>query len=285
MSIQNRTWIILLFITGVGVLCALPLAHAQLQGVSPSAFPDQISKEAIDVPSLFMEAHSYYTEGTYDQAADRYEKLIQSGIQNGAMYYNLGNSYFKMGMLGKAIVSYRLAELFLPRDEDLKANLSYARQLTKDRIEAKQFLPFIKRFCFWYSSLSLRELLLVFLTAHFLLWCLATAKLFWKNEYATLALIINLSVVVVLGLSLLLKVYSYYSVTDGVVLAKEITVRSGNGFNNTALFQLHDGAELRITKREEDWLQIELTDGKRGWVESRWVGTCRLNSWPPAVHH
>ena len=97
--------------------------------------------------------------------------------------------------------------------------------------------------------------------------------------------LINLAVVVVLGFSLALRLYNYSYATGGVVLAKEITVRSGNGINNTALFQLHDGAEFRITKQEKEWIQIELADGKRGWVESRWVGKCRINSWPlPVVH-
>jgi uncharacterized protein YraI len=131
----------------------------------------------------------------------------------------------------------------------------------------------------------MRELLLVFLIAHLVLWTLSLIKLFWKNEYANLILLINLTVVVVLGFSLAIRLYNYSSATEGVVLAKEITVRSGNGINNTALFQLHDGAEFKITKQEKEWIQIELADGKRGWVESRWVGQCRLNSWPLTAEH
>jgi len=279
----NRKMFFAIFITGLCLVCTFYTARSQMQSVPPS--PHEISKEPLDAPSLFMEAHKNYTEGRYTQATHLYEKLIHSGIRNGEIFYNLGNSYFKMGMLGKAIVSYRLAEIYLPRDEELKANVSYARQLTKDRIESKQFLSFIKQFCFWYSTLNVRELLLVFLIGHLLLWSLAAIKIFWKNEYANLILLINLAVVVVLGFSLALRLYNYSYATGGVVLAKEITVRSGNGINNTALFQLHDGAEFRITKQEKEWIQIKLADGKRGWVESRWVGKCRLNSWPlPVVH-
>ena len=280
----NRKKFFAIFITGLCLVCTLYTARSQTQNVPPS--PDHIiSNEPLDAPSLFMEAHKNYTEGMYSQATHHYEKLIHSGIRNGEIYYNLGNSYFKMGMLGKAIVSYRLAEIYLPRDEDLNVNANYARQLTKDRIESKQFLPFIKKFCFWYSTLNMRELLLVFLLGHLLLWSLVTIKIFWKNEYANLILLINLAVVAVLGFSLTLKLYNYSYATEGVVLAKEITVRSGNGINNTALFQLHDGAEFTITKQEKAWLQIALADGKRGWVESRWVGKCRLNSWPLTAKH
>jgi tetratricopeptide (TPR) repeat protein len=268
----------LIFIIALGALFFSP-AHP-VQGKNQSSTTllshSQEIEEAVDAATLFMEAHKYYNEEKYDQAAPLYEKLIQSGIRNGAIYYNLGNSYFKMGMLGKAILSYRLAELHLPRDEDLKANLSYARQLTKDRIEEKQFLPFLKEFCFWYSKLNLKELIIVFLIAHGIFWIVAIIRTFWKKEHQNLILLINLVLVVIIGCSLTLKIYNHIYNIEGIVLTKEITVRSGNGTNNTALFQLHDGAEFKIIKQDKDWIKIELKDGKRGWVESRWVGKYQL---------
>ena len=267
------------FVTVIGVLvfCHLCLAYGQDGGVA-ALFPngEQIEEET-DGALLFMEANKYYKEETYEKAAVIYENLIRSGMINGDIYYNLGNSYFKMGMLGKAILNYRLAELYLPRDEDLKANIGYARQLTKDRIEEKQFLPFLKEFCFWYSKLNLKELLMVFLLLNGLFWALATIRIFWKREYQNLILLINLALVLVLGCSLALKLYNCTHKIGGVVLAKEITVRAGNGINSTALFQLHDGAEFKIIEQGGDWLKIELGDGKRGWVLSKYVGRCQLH--------
>ena len=268
----------LIFIISIGALFFSPAHPVQGKNQSSTTFlsHNQEIEEAVDAATSFMEAHKYYNEEKYDQAASLYERTIQSGIQNGEIYYNLGNSYFKRGMLGKAILSYRLAELHLPRDEDLKANLRYARQLTKDRIEEKQFLPFIKEFCFWYSKLNLKELMIVFLIVHAIFWILAIIRTFWKKEYQKLIFLINLVLVVVIGCSLTLKMYNRTYNIEGVVLTKQITVRSGNGINNTVLFQLHDGAELKIIKQDEGWIQIELKDGKRGWVESKWVGKCRL---------
>ena len=270
-----------IFIISIGTIF-FSLAHP-VQGEKQSATTflshNQKIEEAVDAATSFMEAHKYYNKENYDHAASLYEELIQSGIRNGDIYYNLGNSYFKMGMLGKAILSYRMAELYNPRDEDLQANLRYARQLTKDRIEEKQFLPFIKEFCFWYSKLNLKELMIVFLIAHGLFWIVAIIRTFWKKEHQNLILLINLVLVVIIGCSLTLKTYNHIYNIEGVVLTKEITVRSGNGTNNTALFQLHDGAEFKIIKQDEAWIKIELKDGKRGWVENRWVGKCQLQNW------
>jgi tetratricopeptide (TPR) repeat protein len=255
------------------LLCILYPAYGQAQDYSGGG--------SLDEATLFMEAQKNYREGNYSQAALNFEKLLQDGTRNGTLYYNLGNSYFKMGMLGKAILSYRLAELYLPRDEDLNANLRYARQLTKDRIESKQLVPFLKRFCFWYSKLNIKELFIVFLIAHTLFWLIAMIRIVWRKEYLNFIFLITLAVVVVLGFSLALKLYYYSYGIDGVVVAKDITVRSGNGITNTALFQLHDGAECKITKQEGDWLKIELPDGKKGWIEGRWAGKCQVDSWPP----
>lgn len=272
-----------IIITAIGIFffCTVNPVQGQNQSITSFFSHKRSIEEEADAAALFVEANRYYKEEKYSEAAQRYEKLIQSGISNGEIYYNLGNTYFKMGMLGKAILSYRLTELYLPRDEDLKANLRYARQLTKDKIETKQFLPFLKEFCFWYSKLNMKELLIVFLTAHGLFWTLAIIKIFRRKEYHNLFFLINLALVVVLGCSLVLKLHNYSYTIDGVVLAKEITIRSGNGFNNTALFQLHDGTEFKILKQDEDWIKIELGDAKRGWAEKRWVGKCQLYSWPP----
>ena len=280
-KIKSCTIIIVLYV--VFFLTTHPVqGHNQSDGAAFSQ--NNALKKEVDVATLFMEAHKYYQEEKYREAATHYEKLIQSEAENGEIYYNLGNCYFKMGLLGKAILSYRLSELYLPRDEELKANLIYARQLTKDRIEAKQFLPFLKSFCFWYSQLNLKELLLVFLIAHALFWTFAIIRIFRRREHYKLILLINLVLVVVLGCSFSLKLYNYTYTIDGVVLAKEITVRSGNGLTNTPLFQLHDGAELKIIEQNSDWYKIEVGEDKRGWVESKWVGKCQLESWPPPAH-
>jgi tetratricopeptide (TPR) repeat protein len=265
-----------LLLMGLVLLCTLHPVNGQDQ---PRL--DYNGEESLDGAALFMEAQKNYKEGKYSQAAGGFEMLLQNGDRNGPLYYNLGNSYFKMGMLGKAILSYRLAELYTPRDEDLNTNLNYARQLTKDKIEPKQWVPFLKRFCFWYSKLNIRELFIVFLIAHALFWVFALSKMVWRNEYLNFMFFIALALTAVLGFSFAIKLYHHFYDIDGVVLAKEVTVRSGNGMNNTALFQLHDGAEFKITQQEGNWLKIELPDGKKGWIDSRWAGRCKVDSWPP----
>lgn len=274
---MNRSWTILVYsICILGIL--VPVCAQARTGLS-DAPASGIAAET-DQLTLFTEANKQYQNENYSGAAEGYVALILSGLQNGEMYYNLGNCYFKLGMLGKSILSYRLAKLYLPRDQDLSTNLDYAREMTRDTIESRQLTSFLNEFCFWYSKLNLKELLLLFLTANALCWTLALARLWLSNEYWRYLFLAALALTVVFGLSLGLKFHRCYYSADAVVITREVSVRAGNGINNTALFQLHDGAECRIVRQEQDWAQLKLADGKRGWVESRWLGRCRLGSWP-----
>lgn len=152
--------------------------------------------------------------------------------------------------------------------------------MTRDKIESRQLASFFNEFCFWYSRLNLQELLLVFLAANALCWMLALARLWLRNDYWRYLFLGALALASVLALSLGLKFYHTNHSADAVIITREVSVRAGNGINNTALFQLHDGVECRIVRQDQDWVKIELADGKRGWVESMWLGRCRVQSWP-----
>jgi len=273
---MNSVRIILVCISIVGaVFPAFADSQSNLTGTAGSA----IAPEG-DQLTLFTEANKQYKDEDYRAAAEGYARLILSGLRNGEMYYNLGNCYFKLGMLGKAILSYRLAERYLPRDQDLKTNLDYAREMTRDKIESRQLTSFISEFCFWYAKFNLKELLTLFLIGNFLCWTIALMRLWWRNEFWHYLFLITLSLGAVLGVSFGFKLYHTYYSAEAVVITQEVSVRAGNGISATALFQLHDGAECTIIGHDKDWVKIELADGKRGWVESRWLGKCLIQSWP-----
>jgi len=109
---------------------------------------------------------------------------------------------------------------------------------------------------------------------------LALARLWLRNDYWRYLFLGTLALAAVLVISLGLKFYYTNYSADAVIITREVSVRAGNGINNTALFQLHDGVECRIIQQEQDWVKIEIADGKRGWVEARWLGRCRVQSWP-----
>jgi hypothetical protein len=220
-----------------------------------------------DITQLFLQAHQAYREADFDKAAQLYESIIAAGIANGELYYNLGNACLKRGDLGKAVLCYRTAEMLMPRDEDLQTNLAYARSLTRDQLECREPFAVLARFCFWYAKLTGDELIIGFLAANFLFWLLLTLRGFLKSEIISTVTYGLLFVTLVLGASAGIKAYNTRLRHQGVVIGKEILVRSGSSASDTVLFKLHEGTEFAWLEDEAGWVKIMLCDDKKGWVQ------------------
>jgi hypothetical protein len=76
----------------------------------------------------FAAANRDFESGDHAKAAAAYEKILATEGPRASVYYNLGNSYQKLGQYGPAILAYERARLITPRDPDLKANLALARK-------------------------------------------------------------------------------------------------------------------------------------------------------------
>lgn len=71
-------------------------------------------------------ANALVANGRAAEAARIYEGLIAAGVNDSAVYYNLGNAYFQQGATPQAIAAYRRAAELAPRDADIRANLETA---------------------------------------------------------------------------------------------------------------------------------------------------------------
>ena len=103
---------------------------------------------------LFKKGNQSYEEGRFEQAIEEYEKILDLGIKNFKVFYNLGNAYFRQNQLGRAILNYRRALALQPRDEDTKANLSFVKLFTLDKIEEQKINPW-SNMLHWFLNLDL----------------------------------------------------------------------------------------------------------------------------------
>ena len=228
-----------------------------------------------DIHTLLFRANQAYLEGRYEEAAGLYQDIVNKGRPNGHVFFNLGNTYIRLGDIGKAILNYKKAAVLLPRDGDLKANLQYARSLTKDRIEGAS-PPFWHTLAFWYFGMNLKELLLAFAVFNVFFWASALFNLYRNSEWAKWGLWLSLLLSLLLGVSTGLKYRESLRNTGGVVLVEETPVRAGFSRNDTTLFVLHEGAEFTILDQEKGWWKIALADGKKGWVPAQAGGRIAL---------
>ncbi len=129
----------------------------------------------------FFKANQSYKEGCFEDAGKGFSDLIQSGHQNGHLYYNLGNVFFKQGRIGHAILNYERARILIPRDADLDFNLRYAHNHIRDDIRNPE--GFLSKAFFWLDSFNLCELFRGFALLNILLFSIFIVRLFLKAEW------------------------------------------------------------------------------------------------------
>ena len=229
------------------------------------------------VEQVWDAANTAYINSDYHRAIDAYRQLILRGYASDKLYYNLANAYFKEGQLGKSILFYRRALRLAPGSDDIRYNLSVAEARTKDNIEQipEFFLTEWMRgvrhtmSCTAWSILSLAAL--VCALSLFLTYLLAQRLPLRKTGfYGTL----------VAAAAFMLT--SWFAVgerremlddTQAVVMSLSTAVKSSPDKSATDLFVLHEGTLVEITDRLDNWCEITIADGKKGWLECKTIET------------
>ena len=225
---------------------------------------------SVTVDGAQMEAaNSHYERGDYALAAKTYEQMINQDIIQADLYYNLGNSYFKLGELGKAIAAYREAKSLKPRDADIQANLQLCRRLRAERIidegQNMGILGVISQ-PFTLDEHAFIALGLWFLFAILLMMFSGNRRLSVRRDVLLYTTLIILAMsIIALGE----RLYEANTNRQGVIVVDEVAVLSGPGQQYAIQFLLHDGAEIFIMEERANWARIELSGGKmQGWVEN-----------------
>ncbi|OQA26113.1 MAG: Tetratricopeptide repeat protein [Verrucomicrobia bacterium ADurb.Bin345] len=111
---------------------ALSAAATYLLSACPPTWADNADSgiPAAKQEQLFHDAARAYDQGQFGQATSLYRQLISSGHVSEEALFNLGNSLFRGGQIGQAVLNYRRAQYLDPRDPDILANLRFALQTT-----------------------------------------------------------------------------------------------------------------------------------------------------------
>jgi tetratricopeptide (TPR) repeat protein len=248
----------------------LTLSSALLVACSLAAFAGPDSAIVLDeqLDSIFDVANEEYKAGNYENAITLYEGLLSgSGAKATDVHYNMGNAFFKLGNYGKAIAAYRRALELSPRDQDVIANLGFARQATLDRIDQTRSAQLWREVLFFHYGLAGAETEAIFICVYFAAAALGIVLLFRESRQLKWLASITLFFALMFGASYTIKWRAAANPSEAVVVTKEADVHTGPGGSYIVSFSLHDGAEVRMHKLEDDWRQVELADGRRGWIE------------------
>ena len=218
--------------------------------------------------SLFSRGCDLYEAGEFTSALDAFEAAGYGGIENAALYYNLGNTYYRLDSQGRAVANYRRAQMLDPRDDDIEVNLQFVRTMvgTRDTLaalgaESPADIPLM-----WFSP---REMQAAFFVAYYLLALAFLGLLFMRGRSRRLSFyaLIALAIVAIVSLSLSTHAQSRFHDSSGaVVVGEEVELRSGPGNAFERIATLRDGVEVTLKSRSAMWVEVELPTGEVGWL-------------------
>jgi tetratricopeptide (TPR) repeat protein len=223
-----------------------------------------------NVDEVMEKGNDHYKQNEFTLAVAEYQKLTNKGYEGPSLYYNLGNSYYRLGKTGYAILYYEKALKFSPADEDIKHNLALTILGLKDKVDT---LPTFFIFQIWeglLAAFSVSGWTIIVYVIFILLLIVIAAYFFARNssqQRFTFFSGTGLLVILILAVALLaVKFNKEFNIKDGVIVEPSVTVKLSPDNSAKDGFIIHEGLKVRMEDFVDDWVKIRLNDGKIGWI-------------------
>jgi tetratricopeptide (TPR) repeat protein len=236
---------------------------------------DAIAVERGERERSFVRALELFDAATspddYRESAKVLESILADGFRSGVVYYNLGNAYYRAGEYGRAILNYRKAKPYRPRDPYLSANLEQALVAAPGRL-AESPRPWWIHVLFWTDWLSFpTKVQAVFVGTSLAAISLGLAVVLRlpRLHWLTLGLLFgSLAIGIDTGLG-----YTDIEGSRRAVITKDTIARKGTGNSYEAAFDqpLRDGAEFTVLGETSDWTFGRFENIGDGWVRNEFV--------------
>jgi len=218
--------------------------------------------------ALFEKANKAYYSEKYADAQKVYEDLFKRYPDYGVLAYNLGNTYYRLGKTGPAILAYEKALQRDPRNKDISKNLKQVQTGLQYRIEDKRNW-YLKAAEISIQKLTEAEVSLLAALAYFLFVCAFLIPLFLGQglRFGVVQKAFTLALAIFLMLYAAKRV-EMRVIRDAIVMAKKADVRFGPSDGDRIAFRLGEGLKVYVVDRREGWSRIILTNGEDGWIKN-----------------
>ena len=235
--------------------------------LSSTIFVAQTSTKA-----LFDNANLLYKDGKFEEAIKMYKEIEAKDSISSALYYNLGNSYYKLNKVAHTIYNYEKALLLDPLNKDAETNIEFARRMTIDNIEElpKTFLQrlelnYLKKLS--YNQWSMLSIVFSFLAAILFLLFYYTTISNKKRMYFLTSMFSFLLLIITVFIT-----YDQYkkamNTKYAIIFSPKTAVNNAPTSNSDIIFELHEGTKVNVLDAIDNWKKIKLSDGKVGWITS-----------------
>ena len=226
----------------------------------------------VDVQQRFNAGNSQYNDTNYLRAIELYESILDDGFESAALYYNLGNAYFRQNHIGQSIWAYNKSNKLNSRDKDLIHNLNVANSRVKDRIMLPKEYFFINIYNRIKNFINFNEWILIssltFLLSTILFFFI---RLFQLDHSLIVKILNTLFILTFFQHLILLDFFLKYNENDvGVIIENQVKVHSGPFIlDDNVIVRINEGIIIKVGQLQNNWVEITLLDGTKGWIHSK----------------
>ena len=221
---------------------------------------------------LFNEANTFYNNGKYSEAIQKYEAVLNNGQHSAELYFNLGNAHYKLNHIAPSIYYYEKALRLSPKDEEIQNNLAFAKNMTIDAIDTVPEIglsKFVRKaintlsFDVWaILAVAFTILFVILFLMYYFTYLTSKKRITFITSLASIFL-------ACFALAFAFKKQAMDKKDKpAIVFAQEAEVRTDPNLSGEESFRLHEGTKVQVLDTINNWKQIQLTDGKTGWIVS-----------------
>jgi len=225
-----------------------------------------------------------YGSGQYDAADRSWRLAAQAAPGNAELYYNLGCAAFRRHSLGEAMLYFQRALWLDPGHADARSNILYINVLVVDRVPINPpGVPEIIRdgLVAWLGVNGVSGLMvLTFAFACRAGWYTLRGRDVPHRRTARWIFVATLLLAIASAILFWGVVERDSTVAQGVILVRQLDVRSGPSQSHPVLFSVHEGLVVELTAQADGWRQVVLPNGWNGWVPENQLGVVQAFDLP-----
>jgi tetratricopeptide (TPR) repeat protein len=207
-----------------------------------------------------------YRDGDFEKAKSLYMLLAEQNPQNPYYNYNLANCYYKTGKMGKAVLYYLRAFNLLPRDKNIRENLSMVLSINGENLVPRGVPHILHKMYFYFSIYELKGFFWLF----FWVWAiLMAAYLIYFNGKRFLKQLLVVTALFA-GFFGLWAGTRHLSRAENlaVITAFSADIKSGPADSFNLLATIGEGNLVFITTQKDSWYGIIVKENAlKGWIK------------------
>lgn len=205
-----------------------------------------------------------YHQRSYEASVAAFEQLVDQGVANADVFYDLGNAYYRSGLLAPAIANYERALQLDPGRRNAQENLQRAVSQTERAMSRPQRPEWEQNLFFWHFGITRGTSLVIASSFWCLAWILLAVRLVRRWPYLRRGAAAALALAAIFGISWWSKAHPP---SLAVAAEQRVPVRYGTRPDEMVRFELFAGDRVSVNERKDGWSLVETSKGERGWTE------------------